>query len=42
MVKTKLRWFMFYKFELFFISSLGIKQQEIVKRAFTLFKQGKL
>jgi len=33
---------MFYKFELFFISSLGIKQQEIVKMALALFKPGKL
>ncbi|OQY45396.1 MAG: hypothetical protein B6247_29010 [Candidatus Parabeggiatoa sp. nov. 2] len=38
----RLRWFMFYKFERFFISALGIKQQEIVKMAFALFKQGKL
>ena len=38
----QLRWFMFYKFELFFISSLAVKQQNVVKRAFALFKQGKL
>jgi hypothetical protein len=38
---SRMRWFMFYKFEVFFVKPLGIKQQEIVKRAFELFKHGR-
>jgi uncharacterized protein (TIGR02646 family) len=39
---SRLGWFMFKKFECFFIKSLGTKQQKTVKKALQLFKDGKL
>jgi uncharacterized protein (TIGR02646 family) len=39
---SRLAWFMFHKFEIFFVKPLEKKQQQIVKQAFQLFKEGKL
>ena len=39
---SQLAWFMFKKFEWFFLKPLGTKQQEVIRKAFQLFKQGKL
>jgi uncharacterized protein (TIGR02646 family) len=39
---SQLSWFMFKKFEIFFLKTLGTKQQKIINNAFQLFKNGKL
>lgn len=39
---SRLAWFMFHKFEIFFVKPLDKKQQQLVKQAFQLFKEGKL
>ncbi|MEK8015781.1 MAG: HNH endonuclease [Candidatus Parabeggiatoa sp.] len=39
---SQLGWFMFKKFELFFVKRLGIKQQKVVWKAFQFFNNGKL
>jgi len=39
---SQLGWFMFKKFELFFLKTLGTKQEKVIENAFQLFKNGKL
>ena len=39
---SQLGWFMFKKFELFFVKRLGIKQQKVVWKAFQYFKNREL
>ncbi len=39
---SRLGWFMFHKFEVFFVKPLESKQQQVLKKAFQLFKEGKL
>jgi uncharacterized protein YPO0396 len=34
---SRLGWFMFHKFDIFFVNSLESKQQKVVKKAFQLF-----
>lgn len=38
---SQLSWFMFKKFELFFLEDLGTKQQKVIGNAFQLFKNGR-
>lgn len=39
---SRLGWFMFYKFDLFFINKFGSKQKSVLKKAFELYKGNNL